>query len=205
MGRLVQSISSLAIVLSAPALAVPSEETPPVPLSDPGLWASSDDYPAEAARARVEGVTRFSLTVEANGLVSACNITEPSGSEDLDRKTCELLLRNGKFTPAKDAKGKPVASRWSSAMRWQMPSLPPPPLGEFVITFEVNPDGGVSNCVIERAEGYAREKGYKPGPAARCPMNDFASGYPDAAGKPAAVKIRHTQRVEIIEMPAKAP
>lgn len=92
----------------------------PVPLGDINTWFPPESYPAQA-RARGEaGRTAFALDIDAQGRVTNCSILESSGSELLDSTTCSQAILNGRFHPARDAGGKPVAGRWSSAMRWKI-------------------------------------------------------------------------------------
>lgn len=83
--------------------------TPAKPLTWPGKWVSNDDYPQAAVRDRVSGATVFRLTIDPTGTVSACNIVISTGSDLLDRTTCKLMLKRGRYSPARDANGKPVA------------------------------------------------------------------------------------------------
>ena len=91
------------------------------PRSNPGSWATNDDYPSAALRAEEEGVTGFRLTVGTDGRVSECSVTSSSGSSTLDAATCKLITRRARFTPAKDADGNPVTDTYSNRIRWQIP------------------------------------------------------------------------------------
>ena len=101
----------------------------PVPAANPGLWVTTNDYPAEALREKREGTVGFVLTVGADGMVSACQITTSSGHPDLDTTACGLIAQRARFTPAKNAKGVDVAGRYANRVRWQIP-----PKGQFVPT-----------------------------------------------------------------------
>jgi protein TonB len=87
----------------------------------PGDWASDNDYPTRALQLGQEGVTRFRLTVGADGRVSSCDITGTSGSPELDKTTCDLMRRRARFTPAADCDGNPTAGAYPSSVRWQIP------------------------------------------------------------------------------------
>lgn len=86
-----------------------------------GDHVSDADYPAAALRAEEEGTTRFRLTVAPNGRVSACTVTQSSGSRVLDTATCRIMERRARFTPARDSDGKPTGDTVSSAIRWELP------------------------------------------------------------------------------------
>lgn len=91
------------------------------PKGNPGAWANANDYPSGPLRREEEGVTRFRVTVGADGRVTSCDVTGSSGSSELDSTTCSLITRRGRFNPATDGEGSPVAGAWSSSVRWQIP------------------------------------------------------------------------------------
>ncbi len=104
--------------------------TPPVhrfdpvtakPLSQPGTWATPEDYPSLDLNSGHEGTTRFSLTIGVDGRVSSCTVTSSSGWPGLDNATCKLITRRAKFSPALDENGKPAAGGFASAVRWVVP------------------------------------------------------------------------------------
>jgi periplasmic protein TonB len=93
---------------------------PASPKGQPGNWANSNDYPSRALREEKEGVTRFRVTVSADGRVTSCDVTGSSGSPELDSTTCSLITRRGRFNPAMED-GSPTTGSWSSSVRWQIP------------------------------------------------------------------------------------
>jgi periplasmic protein TonB len=93
---------------------------PASPKGQPGSWANSNDYPSRALREEKEGVTRFRVTVSADGRVTSCDVTGSSGSPELDSTTCSLITRRGRFNPAMED-GSPTTGSWSSSVRWQIP------------------------------------------------------------------------------------
>jgi len=118
----------LAVRVPPPAPVAPPPPPPPrvqpkspTPKGAPGNWANSNDYPSRALREEKEGVTRFSVQVDASGRVSNCSVTGSSGTPELDTTTCSLITRRGRFNPATDGDGKPTGGSWSSSVRWQIP------------------------------------------------------------------------------------
>jgi len=91
------------------------------PRGNPGSWATPDDYPSRALNEEREGVTGFSVSIDANGRVTACRITRSSGHPDLDDATCKNITRRARFKPATDGNGDPVSDTWASSVRWQIP------------------------------------------------------------------------------------
>lgn len=94
---------------------------PPQPRNSPGSWATPDDYPTKAMREDRAGTTRFSVTVDADGKVTSCQVTGSSGHSDLDDATCKLVTRRARFRPATDGDGNPTSGNYSNAVRWQIP------------------------------------------------------------------------------------
>ena len=75
---------------------------------------SADDYPASAQANGEEGTVQAKLTVSTSGRVSACEIVRSSGHKSLDEATCRILQRRARFTPARAADGRPIASTVTS-------------------------------------------------------------------------------------------
>ena len=107
----------------APPAAPPPRFTPkpPQPKGNPGSWATTDDYPSRALREEKEGVTRFSVTVSAEGRVTNCTVTGSSGTPELDDAACRAITRRARFNPATDGEGKPTTGTYSNSVRWQIP------------------------------------------------------------------------------------
>lgn len=80
----------------------------------------SDDYPAAAAKLGVSGSVKAWFVVGADGRVKDCHAVPSSGSPDLDRRTCEIILRRGRFEPARDAAGKAVPSSKTTRIMWML-------------------------------------------------------------------------------------
>lgn len=91
------------------------------PVGNPGNWATTLDYPSSASEQRQEGIVTFLLRVGLNGKPMDCNIVKSSGMVELDKKTCQLMIRRAQFKPAIDRQGKPVEAPWISRVRWALP------------------------------------------------------------------------------------
>jgi len=109
--------------------APPAPPPPPAPRlaqkavarGNPMLWVTTDDYPSRALREEREGVTAVAWDVTADGRVENCRVTSSSGSPDLDQAACANITRRGRYKPALDQSGNPIASTDSRRVRWQMP------------------------------------------------------------------------------------
>lgn len=107
-------------VASMPSPVSQAGPTPPQPIIS-GPWMSDDDYPAEALKNQEQGTVQFALTVSDAGKITACRITESSGSPSLDAATCALVTRNMRFKPARDASGKRTDGELKSRLNWRLP------------------------------------------------------------------------------------
>ena len=91
------------------------------PRNAPGGWATTNDYPSRDLREGNQGITRFTLAIDASGRVESCTVTVSSGFPGLDRATCDKVSQRARFEPATDGNGNRVAGTYSSAIRWQIP------------------------------------------------------------------------------------
>ncbi|RHW17909.1 energy transducer TonB [Sphingomonas gilva] len=124
-------------VRTPPPVFVPTPIAPPAPppappappavskaaavRGNPGDWFPLDDYPPDAQRRGEEGTVRVRLSIDTRGRVSDCTVTSSSGSSSLDEKTCQLARRRGRFQPALDAAGNPIASTYNMpGVTWRL-------------------------------------------------------------------------------------
>ncbi len=99
-------------------------QTAPVPLESE-LWLKDSGWVCDWHACDGGGTVRFALTVTPQGRVKACEIIESSDNFLIDEKTCKLLARRARFTPAQDKRGNPVAGRWESRIHWKVPGPDP--------------------------------------------------------------------------------
>ena len=120
------TILSVAVLMTASA--ANAQDAPPIakPIGNPGTWIPENAYPPGARASGEEGRVAFILTIDETGRATDCKVTTSSESPLLDETTCTLMVANGRFTPPRDKKGKPVESRWSSSVRWKLETPPPP-------------------------------------------------------------------------------
>ncbi|WP_294236180.1 energy transducer TonB [uncultured Sphingomonas sp.] len=84
-----------------------------------------DNYPPAAQRAHEEGLVIADLTVDAQGRVTGCTISQ-SASASLDEQTCHIVVSTpGLFRAARDRGGRAVASHHTLRIRWQIPEDAP--------------------------------------------------------------------------------
>jgi len=104
-----------------PPVATPTPAgTPPQPIGRVADWFEADSYPPQARAKAQEGQTVYAVDLDAQGRILRCNVVQSSGSDLLDSTTCTQVISNGRFRPARDAAGKPVAGRYQGSMRWKL-------------------------------------------------------------------------------------
>ena len=188
--------SLYSIVLACAFLAAPGHAAekphPPVPKGNPGLWVTTDDYPASALREDGEGIVRFTLDIDATGVPVNCSVTQSSGRSDLDDAACELIKERARFEPATNSHGKPMAGTYANSVRWQIPHGRPAPMpGELVTSIVIEKDGTVSSCEVEVATGP-----FEPARAQVCEHTPTYDPIVDASGNPVRKRIRTSMKVE---------
>ena len=112
-------VFTLAVAMTAiPGLA--AEPTRAIARRNLPSYVFQADYPASAKQAGEEGAVGFRLGIAPDGRVSDCTITRSSGSAALDSATCRIMRSRSRFTPARDAVGRPVADTMESILRWRL-------------------------------------------------------------------------------------
>jgi TonB family protein len=178
----------------------PGKGSTPVPTGNPGLWVTTNDYPAFALSEGREGVVGFSLTIGLDGRVKTCNITSSSGSPDLDSTACTLIAQRARFTPATNEQGKAQTGRYANRVRWQIPSkgqnvawnVPIPKQGQVNFTFTVDENGKPSNC---QKSGSPETQSVKT----PCDAGVTFQPYYNDRGERVKVKVETSQTVNIVE------
>ena len=61
------------------------------------------------------------VAVGPDGRVTSCEVTGSSGNSALDQAACRNLQRRGRFEPALDRDGNPVASTYTKRVVWRLP------------------------------------------------------------------------------------
>lgn len=112
-------IAAALSVAPLPAAAQTSSEAAPATGNLAGL-VTYEDYPQEALDRGEQGAVQVQLTVGTDGRVKRCEIASSSGSGLLDSRTCEIMLERARFTPARDARGRPVEGSFSQRITWRI-------------------------------------------------------------------------------------
>jgi len=90
------------------------------PMSSPGNWLQSNDYPGAMLASGKQAIVNFRLNVDEKGGATACEIQRSFAAKEFDKATCSLLMRRAKFKPALDRNGRPVPSYYINTVRWIM-------------------------------------------------------------------------------------
>lgn len=170
----------------------------PMPIGNPGEWATTDDYPTRALRYAEEGVVAFRLAVDAEGVPTSCKVTQTSESEALDTQTCNLMMARARFIPAADSAGKPTEGAYSNSVRWKIPEDGPITLepAEVEFSFVVGPDGHPSDCKVVKVSGILR---LPPGDPCNSKDEFVVPKGPD--GKPITRRVRTRMSIEVEDVP----
>lgn len=79
-----------------------------------------EDYPAEALRARAQGLVTVLLSVGPLGRPLACTVTGSSGNEALDAGTCALATRRFHYRPAESHYGVWLTAPREERIEWRL-------------------------------------------------------------------------------------
>src|SRR3954454_21099766 len=81
----------------------------------------SEFYPEGALKRGEQGRVGFSLTIEPEGWIGSCEVTESSGFAALDRETCEIMVLYAKVRPVIEG-ARAVRSKALGYISWTLPS-----------------------------------------------------------------------------------
>lgn len=76
------------------------------------------DYPRDLRERGIGGRVGVLFTVGANGRVTSCSITRPSGVPELDALTCRLIRERFVYRPSTDSRGRPIADEVEGEHDW---------------------------------------------------------------------------------------
>lgn len=117
---------SLLILASVPALTATSAaardvESQVVQQSSNGEFLIRN-YPPGAIKRGEQGKVGFRLTIEPDGSLGTCDVTESSGFRALDKETCEILLRHARLKPVRNSDGRAIRAAQSGFIVWRLPA-----------------------------------------------------------------------------------
>ncbi|OYW22336.1 MAG: hypothetical protein B7Z43_07465, partial [Sphingomonas sp. 12-62-6] len=68
----------------------------------------------------ITGLVKFQFSIDTAGRANSCFITQSSGNVDLDRTTCQLIVRRGRFRPLRNDQGEPITTKGRSQVLWTL-------------------------------------------------------------------------------------
>ena len=112
------------MVLSAAAAAQTPSAAPPkeTPQEAKNREFLLKQYPPGARSRGEQGRVAFRLTVEPDGSLGSCEVTESSGFSGLDNETCEILVRYGQLKPVMGADGRAIRASQNGFINWKLPA-----------------------------------------------------------------------------------
>ncbi len=105
-------------------------------------WFTSQDNPKTAMMVAERGHIAYAIDVAPDGTAIRCTTL---GTADLDRKVCELVMKNARFLPARDDQGQPAFGLYDGVASFLMPGKNSrrPDRAKLVVTVDHLPDGVV--------------------------------------------------------------
>ena len=79
------------------------------------------NYPPGALKRGEQGRVSFRLTIEPDGSLGQCQVTESSGFSGLDNETCEIMIFNARLKPVRDDSGRAIRSSQNGFIVWRLP------------------------------------------------------------------------------------
>jgi TonB family protein len=79
----------------------------------------TDSYPRGAIEGGAIGSATVLLALDEAGKVASCRVVLSSGTASLDAVACKRMPR-ARFSPARDASGRSIASHFSTRINWDM-------------------------------------------------------------------------------------
>jgi hypothetical protein len=130
------------LIISASLLAAPQ----PIRLD---TWFSSNDYPtSEMDRADTTFRTVTQTLVDANGRIIGCRAETASSDPEIDALSCAIILKRGKFEPARWSDGAVVPGIYRKAISFLMFGDDRNPIGDIELEVARLPDGQKSPTFV---------------------------------------------------------
>ena len=79
---------------------------------------SVDDYPQASLRRGESGYARIAVTVSPEGKPIGCSVIVSTDYPDLDARSCAVMLKRGRFTPAVNEKGQASYAIYRQTVPW---------------------------------------------------------------------------------------
>ncbi len=114
-------LASIPGALNSTVAAAPNTGTEVVRQSANGEFLTRN-YPPGALKRGEQGKVGFRLTIEPDGSLGTCDITESSGFAALDKETCEIMLRHARLSPVRNSEGRAIRAVQPGFIVWRLPA-----------------------------------------------------------------------------------
>jgi TonB family protein len=169
------------------------------PTGNVASWFKDSDYPSSAKRAGQQGRVATLVSIDEQGRVAGCRITQSSGSAALDEKTCDLVRQRATFGIQRDATGKAVPYTYTIATRWVLRGYFPPVIEmpwRSAATYQIDQSGTVMSCAVSSVGATS------PAYDVSCPVNgtlarNIALNLRGGANEPGVVEVSLEKALEI--------
>ncbi|HYD14574.1 MAG TPA: energy transducer TonB [Allosphingosinicella sp.] len=91
------------------------------PFTTNGFGFRSSDYPQVSLSDRNQGRVILRVMVAADGRAAECSVVATSGDPQIDDRSCRVVRARARFTPGRDASGRPVAIASVFTVTWLVP------------------------------------------------------------------------------------
>lgn len=92
------------------------------PLQPLASLVRPSDYPAEAIKAREQGLAIFILSVGPDGKVTGCIVPPQTIQPSLADATCRIMTERARFRPARNESGEAAQDFVPGAVEWKLPA-----------------------------------------------------------------------------------
>ena len=82
----------------------------------------SKHYPTKALKRGEQGRVGFRVTIEPDGSLGACDVTQSSGFATLDKETCEIMVSYARLSPVRNADGRAIRADQDGYIVWRLPA-----------------------------------------------------------------------------------
>ena len=115
------TILALVPSIAFAASALSSEVDPPTVKQSRNGEFMTKYYPPKARARGEQGKVAFQITVNKDGFMTSCVVTQTSGFENLDKETCDFLTKYANVKPTFDQNGHPLAVAHDGFINWRLP------------------------------------------------------------------------------------
>lgn len=113
----------LPVLASSSAIAVNQAE--PATKLSPNAEFLAEHYPRDALKRGEQGKVGFRITVEPDGSLGSCEVTQGSGFKALDNATCEIIVSYARLKKIENSDGRSVRGAQVGYIDWRLPEGAP--------------------------------------------------------------------------------